>query len=213
MRSRPLPESKSSLAPLFQKGVKAAASKARSRPPLQRRGRRIALHDAGWCLRTNRWCARAGVLRYFAAVSRLGDGVFWYALMLALIAFGGAQGPKAAGHMAATGLASLLLYKLLKRWTRRPRPFASDVRIKAWVAPLDEFSFPSGHTLHAVAFTLVALSYYPVLAWLLIPFSASVAVSRVVLGLHYPSDVLAATAIGSVLAGVSLWAVPGVGIL
>ena len=170
---------------------------------------RIALHDAGWCLRTNRWCARAGVLRYFALVSRLGDGVFWYALVLGLVVAGGAQGAKAAAHMAATGLASLLLYKLLKRWTRRPRPFASDVRIRAWVAPLDEFSFPSGHTLHAVAFTLVALAYVPALAWLLIPFSASVAASRVVLGLHYPSDVLAATAIGSGLAGVSLWLAPG----
>ena len=170
---------------------------------------RFMLHDAGWCLRTNRWCARAGVLRYFAAVSRLGDGVFWYALMLALLAMGGMRGAQAAAHMALVGLASLALYKLLKRWTRRPRPFASDVRIKAWVAPLDEFSFPSGHTLHAVAFTLVALSYFPALAWLLIPFCASVAASRVVLGLHYPSDVLAATAIGSVLAGGSLLIVPG----
>ena len=177
-------------------------------PPLPER---LSLHDAGWCLRTNRWCARAGVLRYFAAVSRLGDGAFWYALMLGMIFLGGTQGPQAAGHMAATGLASLLLYKLLKRWTRRPRPFASDVRIKAWVAPLDEFSFPSGHTLHAVAFSLIALAYYPALAWLLIPFTASVAASRVVLGLHYPSDVLAATGIGVVLAGASLWIVPGVG--
>jgi undecaprenyl-diphosphatase len=84
------------------------------------------------------------------------------------------------------------------------------MRIRAWVAPLDEFSFPSGHTLHAVAFTLVALAHYPALAWLLIPFSASVSASRVVLGLHYPSDVLAATAIGSALAGLSLWLVPGV---
>jgi undecaprenyl-diphosphatase len=78
------------------------------------------------------------------------------------------------------------------------------------VAPLDEFSFPSGHTLHAVAFSLVAMAHYPVLAWALVPFTASVAVSRVVLGLHYPSDVLAATAIGSALAALSLWLVPGV---
>jgi undecaprenyl-diphosphatase len=204
MRSRSLPEGKPPLAPLFEGGDGGVGS---------RKASRIALHDAGWCLRTNRWCARNGVLRYFAAASRLGDGVFWYALMLGMIVLGGARGPQAAGHMAATGLASLLLYKLLKRWTRRPRPFASDVRIKAWVAPLDEFSFPSGHTLHAVAFTLVALAYYPVLAWVLIPFSASVAVSRVVLGLHYPSDVLAATVIGILLACASLWAVPGVALL
>lgn len=167
---------------------------------------RIALHDAGWCLRSNRWCARRGVLWFFDTTSRLGDGAFWYALMLALAAF---DALRASVHMAATGAVALLLYKLLKRWTRRPRPCARDGRIRAWVAPLDEFSFPSGHTLHAVSLTLVALAYYPALAWLLVPFSASVAASRVVLGLHYPSDVLAATAIGSVLAGASLWLVPG----
>ena len=113
-------------------------------------------------------------------------------------------------EQAGENRARFVLYKLLKRWTRRPRPFASDARIHAWVAPLDEFSFPSGHTLHAVAFSLVAMAHYPALAWLLVPFTASVAASRVVLGLHYPSDVLAATAIGSGLAGLSLWLVPGV---
>ena len=143
-------------------------------------------------------------------MSRLGDGLFWYALMVVMVLLDGFDGLKASAHLAATGVFALLLYKTLKRWTRRPRPFASDIRIRAWVAPLDEFSFPSGHTLHAVAFTLVALAHYRMLAWLLIPFTASVAVSRVVLGLHYPSDVLAATAIGSALAAASLWLVPGV---
>ena len=110
--------------------------------------------------------------------------------------------------MAATGAAALLLYKGLKCWTRRRRPFAADGRIQAWVAPLDEFSFPSGHTLHAVSFTVVALAWYPWLALPLVPFTASVAVSRVVLGLHYPSDVLAALGLGSVLALASLWLLP-----
>ena len=166
--------------------------------------------DAGGCLRANRWGQRLGPRRYFAAVSRLGDGVFWYALMGALVVFDGWRGLAASAHLAATGVIALALYKLLKRWTRRPRPFVSDARVQAWVAPLDEFSFPSGHTLHAAAFTLVALAHYPMLAGLLIPFTASVAASRVVLGLHYPSDVLAALGIGSGLASLSLWLVPGV---
>jgi undecaprenyl-diphosphatase len=147
---------------------------------------------------------------YFAIISRLGDGVIWYLLMGGLIAFDGIAGVRASLHLTATGVFALTLYRLLKLWTRRPRPFASDERIHAWIAPLDEFSFPSGHTLHAVAFSLVAMAHYPSLALLLVPFTASVAVSRVVLGLHYPSDVLAATLIGSVLGGLSLWLVPGV---
>ncbi|WP_372012879.1 phosphatase PAP2 family protein [Pseudoxanthomonas sp. 10H] len=175
-------------------------------PEGDRRGARLRAHDRGWCIRANRWGARGAVRRYFSVVSRLGDGVFWYALMATLVAFDGRDGLAASLHLALTGVAALALYRRLKRWTRRPRPFAADGRIRAWVAPLDEFSFPSGHTLHAVAFTVVALAYYPWLAAVLIPFTASVAVSRVVLGLHYPSDVLAATAIGSLLAGASLWA-------
>jgi undecaprenyl-diphosphatase len=106
--------------------------------------------------------------------------------------------------MAVTGIVAATLYRLLKRWTRRPRPFRAHADITAYIAPLDEFSFPSGHTLHAVTFSLVALAHLPVLAPLLVPFTLLVALSRVVLGLHYPSDVLAAMLIGVVLAATSL---------
>ena len=160
--------------------------------------------DAGWCLRANRWCERGPVFALFACVSRLGDGVFWYLLMAALIVVDGWHGLHAGVHMAATGAVALTLYRSLKRQTRRPRPFPADARIRAWVAPLDEYSFPSGHTLHAVAFSSVAVWHYPVLAWMLVPFASAVAASRVVLGLHYPSDVLAALAIGAALSLLSI---------
>lgn len=163
--------------------------------------------EAGWCLACNRWGMRRWVRPGFSVISRLGDGVFWYALMLGMILFDGWNGLQASAHMAATGVAALLLYRLMKRWTRRPRPCASDARILALVPPLDEFSFPSGHTLHAVAFTGVAVAWYPLLAWVLVPFCGLIAASRVVLGLHYPSDVLAATGIGMGLAWLSQWLV------
>jgi undecaprenyl-diphosphatase len=162
-----------------------------------------------WCLRWNRWVAQRALVRFFGSVSRLGDGAFWYALMAAIGVCGGNQGRIAALHMAGTGLAAALLYRLLKRWTRRPRPFRAHREIVALVAPLDEFSFPSGHTLHAVSFTVIALAYFPLLAPLLVPFTLLVAASRVVLGLHYPSDVLAATLLGFALAGASLWITAG----
>jgi undecaprenyl-diphosphatase len=160
------------------------------------------------CLAMNRWGARRALIRLFRLVSRLGDGVFWYALMLMLALFAGRRGLQAALHMACVGIVAALLYRTLKRWTRRPRPFRAHADITPYIAPLDEFSFPSGHTLHAVSFTLIALAYFPWLAPLLLPFTLLVAMSRVVLGLHYPSDVLAATVIGCALAGSSLWLVP-----
>ena len=55
-----------------------------------------------------------------------------------------------------------------------------------------------------MAFTLVALAYWPWLASLLVPFTLLTAASRVVLGLHYPSDVLAGALIGAAVASASL---------
>lgn len=165
-------------------------------------------HETRWCRRANHYCRHRRIRHAFAVISRLGDGAFWYALMGALVLLDGFDGLRASLHMAATGLMALLLYKGPKRWTRRPRPFAADLRIRAWVAPLDEFSFPSGHTLHAVSFTIVALAYYPWLAPVLVPFTVLIGLSRVVLGLHYPSDVLAATGIAGLLAAASLQWLP-----
>ena len=164
------------------------------------------------CLAMNRWGARQALRRFFGVVSRLGDGVLWYALMAGLAVFGGSHGLIAALHMMLTGLVAAAMYRCLKRWTRRPRPFRAHDGIVAYIAPLDEFSFPSGHTLHAVSFTLIALAYFPLLAPVLIPFTLMVALSRVVLGLHYPSDVLAATLIGCGLATLSLWLAPATGV-
>ena len=169
------------------------------------RARTLSAREHDWCLAANRWGARAAVRGVFRVVSRLGDGVFWYTLMAALVLLDGWRGLGASAHLAATGVVALQMYRKLKRWTKRPRPFAADGRIRPWIAPLDEFSFPSGHTLHAVSFTVVALAHYPALAPLLVPFAAAVAASRVVLGLHYPSDVAAATVIGGALAATSLW--------
>jgi undecaprenyl-diphosphatase len=157
-----------------------------------------------WCLRWNRWAAQRALVGFFGLVSRLGDGAFWYCLM-GVIALYGSRGRMAALHMAVTGATAALLYRLLKRWTRRPRPYRAHREIVAHIAPLDEFSFPSGHTLHAVSFTIIALAYFPLLAPLLVTFALLVAASRVVLGLHYPSDVLAATILGAALSAVSLW--------
>lgn len=174
--------------------------------------RRLQANESRWCRRANRWCLQRHARGYFAAVSRLGDGLFWFALMALLVVADGVDGLRASLHLALTGLVALALYRQLKTRTRRPRPFANDRRIHPIVAPLDEFSFPSGHTLHAVAFSLVAIGHYPPLAWLLVPFTASVAASRVVLGLHYPSDVLAATAIGTAIAALSFRLAPLAGL-
>lgn len=138
-------------------------------------------------------------------VSKLGDGWVWYGLMALLAGLGGDRGRRAAAQMLVTSWIAWLLYKLLKRFTRRPRPFHADAGVIAHMPPLDEYSFPSGHTMHAVGFSIIAIAWFPQLALPLVAFSLLVALSRVVLGLHYPSDVLAGAMLGAGLGAGSLF--------
>jgi undecaprenyl-diphosphatase len=161
----------------------------------------VTRHELPVCVALNRFSWRAGSRRFFAAVSRLGDGVFWYSLMGALPVVHGIAGVKAALHMGVAALVGLGLYRLLKGRTSRPRPFVGNRQVRLGAVPLDRYSFPSGHTLHAVGFTSVAVWHFPALAAVLVPFALLVALSRVVLGLHYPTDVVA----GAVLGGLVAW--------
>ena len=163
----------------------------------------IARFDAaeyGLCRRLNRGASFALPRRVFQIASRLGDGLIWYALILALPLMFGRAAVKPAIVMALTGALGVLVYALLKRMFVRERPFITHAAIDRGAAPLDRYSFPSGHTLHAVSFTWQACAHVPELAWVLVPLAALIAGSRVVLGLHYPSDVLAGAAIGAALA-------------
>ena len=158
------------------------------------------------CRRLNRGAAFAVPRRIFQIASRLGDGILWYAVIAVMPLLYGRAALRPAVVMALTGLAGLLLYKLLKRTLVRERPFMTHASIDRAMAPLDRYSFPSGHTLHAVCFTVQVTAHYPALGWVLIPLTLLIAGSRTVLGLHYPTDVLAGALLGLALGllGVSL---------
>lgn len=153
-----------------------------------------------FCLLLNRINHWRPISRFFAGISRLGNGVFWYTLMLMLPLIYGWPAIYVSLHMGMVGLVGLLIYKALKGSTLRVRPYHYSHDIFQNVAALDQFSFPSGHTLHAVSFTLILLHYYPEWLYLVVPFAALTALSRIVLGLHYPSDVLIGALIGTTLA-------------
>ena len=136
--------------------------------------------------------------------SKLGDGIVWYTLLLVLPLLYGAPAIRPAICMALTGVLGAAVYKALKLVVVRERPFITHIRIAMGTAPLDRYSFPSGHTLHAVSFTWQAIAHFPELGWVLAPLAALIAASRVVLGLHYPTDVLAGAAIGAGLATAGL---------
>ncbi len=165
---------------------------------------RVDAAEYGLCRAINRGAAFALPRRVFQIASRLGNGVVWYVLLALLPLLYGTGALRPAGIMALTGALGVLIYSLLKRTFVRERPFITHASIDRAAAPLDRYSFPSGHTLHAVAFTWQAVAHFPELSWVLVPLAALIAASRVVLGLHYPSDVLAGGALGAALAELGL---------
>ena len=96
--------------------------------------------------------------------------------------------------------AGILLFLRIKKATNRKRPCTYEPHCWAKLLPPDQFSFPSGHTITAFSVAVSLSLFYPGLTVALLFCAASVAVSRVVLGMHFLSDVLAGAAIGTALA-------------
>jgi len=165
---------------------------------------RVDHFESQFCIIINRSSRRAYIRYFFKAVSRLGDGVFWYALALCLPYLNGNIGWLQALHVLATGVVGLSVYKFLKSRLVRERPFISCEVIHQAAPALDRYSFPSGHTLHAVLFSILFSAYLPGVTTLVWCFTSLVALSRIVLGLHYPSDVFVGALLGLAIATISI---------
>lgn len=161
---------------------------------------RWAERDRNWSLLFYRASARPLLTRLLVAVSWLSNGKLWYAAIFALPWLAGARGTACMLRMLVLGCVNLLIYTILKRHFARPRPYVGCPEVQACARALDEFSFPSGHVLHAVGFSTLLVAYFPALAWVVWPFTLLVALSRVVLGLHYPSDVAVGALLGWLIA-------------
>ncbi len=156
--------------------------------------------EVGVCRRINALGRRSYVRSFFSAVSRLGDYPAWVIFGLICAFQQGSSAPVFIAHTGLTAIAGVLVYKLLKKRLVRERPYVTHVDIECGTAPLDRYSFPSGHTLHAVSFAVLYGSYEPTLLIVLVPFAVLIAASRVILGLHYPSDVLVGGLLGATVA-------------
>lgn len=162
--------------------------------------------------RLNRWRAPRWIRIWMIWATRLGDGWIWYGLGFMLLAFGGAQRYAAVCAAGASAIAGIFVFKTLKRLSQRPRPCQIEPHCWSQVLPPDQFSFPSGHTMTAFSIALVVSYYYPSLEAPLFFMAASIAVSRIVLGMHFLSDVLAGVVLGLALGCGSITALASLGL-
>ncbi|HEV3218828.1 MAG TPA: phosphatase PAP2 family protein [Candidatus Acidoferrales bacterium] len=149
--------------------------------------------------RLHRWRAPRWVRMWMMVATRLGDGWLWCGIGIALLIVGGPRQLAAVESAGAAALSSVLLFLLLKRIIHRPRPCEIEPHCWSQATPPDKFSFPSGHTITAFAITIALGTCYPAFQFPLLVVAASIGLSRIVLGMHYLSDVIAGTFLGSTL--------------
>jgi undecaprenyl-diphosphatase len=161
----------------------------------------------------NRWRAPRWIRYWMIAATRMGDGWLWYSVAAALLAFGGAQRLAAIAAASSAAIVGIGVFKILKRLSHRPRPCQIEPHCWSKVLPPDKFSFPSGHTMTAFAIALVLSYFYRGVELPLYFLAGSIAISRVVLGMHFLSDVLAGAILGVGLGCGALTAFAALGVI
>jgi undecaprenyl-diphosphatase len=143
--------------------------------------------------------------RYVSVISDLGEGLGWVAGGVALAMLGGSKGRRAGLATAVASLAATYVVQTrVKPLFRRVRPFVNrDARVVG-TRPADH-SFPSGHTASSFAAATALAFFYPKAAPLAYTLATGVAVSRVHLGVHFPSDTAVGGAIGIGIGTLSAW--------
>ena len=132
-------------------------------------------------------------------VSYMGVVFFWILIAIILYFFGDEKGKCIAKKMIIIIILVTVITQIIKLWVMRPRPY-TEMSSLIVLATENDFSFPSGHTSTSVAMVyLLAKEYEKYYLWI-IPIL--VALSRLYIGVHYPSDILGGFLIGLLVAGI-----------
>ncbi|MGS2723412.1 phosphatase PAP2 family protein [Porticoccus sp. GXU_MW_L64] len=155
------------------------------------------------------WCMRRKHLALWSRLSRgvsfTADGYFYPLIAIALLLLAGPRGERAFWVILAAYGVERCIYFALKNGLKRDRPAQALPEFTSFITPSDKFSLPSGHTSAAFLMAGILCHLFAPLVWLLYPWACLVGASRVFLGVHFPTDILAGATMGS---SIALMAVP-----
>lgn len=138
--------------------------------------------------------------KFFSVITNVNS---WYIAYVILLGISFSKGGT-KGKLAVLGIILLIIvtdqtgYRLLKEYFARPRPCNALTDVLTPLGCTGSFSFPSNHALNNFAAAMFFYRLFPKLKWVLFITASLVAISRVYLGLHYPSDIFGGAVIGIV---------------
>lgn len=163
----------------------------------------IESNDHRLMRRVHRWRAPRWFRILMIAMTRGGDGWLWYAIGIVIGFFGGDERFLAIGAGASAAVAGIFIFSTLKHSSRRKRPCEIEPHCWSSILPPDKYSFPSGHSITAFAVATTLGLFYPQVLAVLLTAAFLIAASRIILGMHFLSDVLAGCVLGVLLGLIS----------
>jgi undecaprenyl-diphosphatase len=149
-------------------------------------------------LTTNKDC------RWIKWLSKTGDGQLYLILGLMLWWLEPQHGALFLYSALLAYMLEIPIYILLKNSLKRKRPCHHIIKLSAHIVPSDKFSLPSGHTAAAFLMASLIAHFYPTLSVVAYIWASCIGGSRVLLGVHYPSDILAGVLLGLGISAISL---------